>query len=247
MIRNAIFDILDLLKLSGIKKSFDDILSNGKKHNDSIEKIILDLLTAEKSSKESKSIAYKMRQSNIPYRKEIDDFDFSFGTVKKSNIDNLCDGSFLENKNNIVFIGGSGTGKTHLAIGIGLKLIRKGYKIRYFNLVDLTNDLEREWNNGNDKVFINKIIKNNCLIFDELGYLPFSSNGANLLFNLLSKCYEQTSLIITTNLVFSEWNQLFNNVKLTNALLDRLTHHCEIIETGDKSWRLHERNLNNDK
>ena len=138
-------------------------------------------------------------------------------------------------------MGGSGTGKTHLAVSIGFNLIKYGYKVKFWNLVDLVNELEKEKENGKPGDLKKKMKSYSIIILDELGYLPFSKNGGQLLFHLMSSWYENKSVIITTNLEFKEWDTIFYNRKMTVALMDRFTHHCEILETGMESYRMKSR------
>jgi DNA replication protein DnaC len=138
-----------------------------------------------------------------------------------------------------VLIGGTGSGKTHLAIAIGANCVReRAARVRFFNTVELVNQLEAETRAGKAGRLATQLARTDLVILDELGYLPFPRAGGQMLFHLISRLYERTSVIVTTNLPFGEWPSVFGDAKMTTALLDRLTHHCEILETGNASWRL---------
>ncbi len=183
-----------------------------------------------------RSIAYQIKATRFPAYKDLPGFDFASSEVNEALVRHLHRGDFMDGAH--ILIGGPGTGKTHIATAIGVQAVehlRK--KVRFFSTVELVNALEQEKLLGRSGQIAERLARSDLVILDELGYLPFSASGGALLFHLLSKLYERTSVVITTNLSFSEWVDVFGDAKMTTALLDRLTHHCHILETGNDSFR----------
>ena len=232
---------LKQLRLPTMKAEFEQLAREAAQSNQTFEQYLLRLTELEVSARATNTLNSRIRQAQFPVHKDLDTYDFSaLPSINKQKVLELARGEWISQHANVCLIGQPGTGKTHLSIALGLAACREGVRTKFFTAAALVNQLEEAQKKFGLDQFLKRLDKIDLLIVDELGYLSFSRSGAELLFQVFADRYERRSLLITSNLSFSDWDQIFQGERMTAALLDRLTHHCHIFEMNGESFRFKE-------
>lgn len=230
---------LEILKLEKIRQNLDKYIELINKKDKSIVDALYELTNLEIELMNEKAIYGCVRTAGFPFIKTFEDFDFSFQpTINKEQVLDFKNLRFIENKENIIFVGSPGVGKTHLATSIGIVAAKNRDSTYFINCNDLISNLKKANSENRFMNRLNHYAKYKVLIIDEMGFLPIDTEGANMLFQLINKRYENHSTIITTNKPFGKWHEIFGDVTLANAILDRLLHHSHIININGNSYRL---------
>ena len=236
---NELLNKLELLKLDKIKDIYPSYIDIAVKDNKSLTELLLELTKKEIEYRDERASQIQVTVSAFPYKKEISDFDFDYQpSINKQEILELNTLGFLERHENILFVGPSGVGKTHLATSIGITAAKKRYSVYFISCHDLITQLNKAHYENKLESRVKHFCRYELLIIDEIGYLPVDKQGANLFFQLIAKRYEKHSTIITTNQTFNKWGEVFSDNVLANAILDRLLHHSCVINIKGNSYRI---------
>lgn len=229
------------LRLPTMSREFERLARDAAANNQTAAELLLRLTEAELASRSANAVAARIKNAGFPLEKDFDTYDFSvMPNLSKPKVLELARGDWIDQKFNCCLVGSHGTGKTHISVGLGLAACRAGLRVRFFTAAELVNRLEKEQKQYTLDRFLGQIEKAHLLICDELGYVSMSRGGVELLFRVFADRYERGSLLVTTNLPFSEWGQIFQGERMTAALLDRLCHHCHIFEMNGESYRFRE-------
>ena len=242
MSKNDLTKELFYLKLPYIRENHEAVSQLAARKQWTHIHYLSELVKQESNLRRDRTIQRRIRMARFPVVKTLDQFNWSWPRkINQAQVQNLFHLKFIEDKSNVIFIGGVGVGKTHLASALGYQACLKGNTVLFASAIDIINNLVTAQHAGRLKQELKKYLKPLLIIIDELGYLPIDKNGADLLFQIISARYERGSIIITTNRVFKDWPKIFNNDStLTSALLDRLLHHTEAVVIEGKSYRMKE-------
>ena len=233
---------LHQLHLPAFAKHYLPFATDAAQKNLDYPRYLLALVEQEIQTREQNRIQRRVKTAHFPVLKEMADFDFStLPNLNKARILDLARGEYITKRETLIFIGNPGLGKPHLSISLSLAACRQGRRVRFWTAAGLVNELLAAQEENRLHRFISMAHKQDLVVLDELGFIPFTANGAHALFTFCSELYERTAMIITTNLQFANWIQLFGDERLTAALLDRLTHHAHIVELTGESYRFRQR------
>lgn len=236
---NRLLNNLEMLNLDKMRDYYPNYIEKATRDNIGLTDMLYELTTKEIEYRNDRASQIQIKVSAFPYKKEMEDFDFDYQpSINKQQIMELNTLGFLDRHENVLFLGPSGVGKTHLAVSLGMTAAKKRYSVYFISCHDLISQLNKAHFENKLSQRIKHFCKYQLLIIDEIGYLPVDKQGANLFFQLIAKRYEKHSTIITTNMTFNKWGEVFSDNTLANAILDRLLHHSTIVNINGNSYRI---------